>query len=64
MMMLASIGDTINNVVIEEQSDEIWAQQRFFVTTPNKMMAQAMIDAFESVGVDAPEDVRFHIVHR
>ena len=53
MMMLASIGDTINNVVIEEQSDEVWAQQRFFVTTPNKKMAEAMIDAFESVDVPA-----------
>ena len=52
MMMLASIGDTINNVVIEDQSKESWGQQRFFVTTPDEDMADAMTDALVSVGVD------------
>ena len=51
-MMVASIGDTINNVVIEAQSIENWGQQRFFLTTPDKDMADAMIVAFAAVGVD------------
>jgi hypothetical protein len=53
MMMIASIGDTINNVVIEDQSTENWGQQRFFVTTPDKAMADAMTDALAGLdGVD------------
>ena len=53
MMMLATIGDTINNVVIEEQSKENWGQQRFFVVTPDEDMANAMTDALGSAGVDS-----------
>lgn len=52
MMMIASIGDTINNVVIEKQSKENWGQQRFFIITPDKEMVDAMTEALESVGVD------------
>lgn len=52
MMMIASIGDTINNVVIEDQSKENWGQQRFFIITPDKDMADAMTDTLKSVGVD------------
>lgn len=54
MMMIASIGDTINNVVIEEQSKENWGQQRFFVTTPDEAMATAMTNALAGLeGVEA-----------
>lgn len=52
MMMIATIGDTINNVVIEEQSMENWGQQRFFVTTPDEAMADTITDALEGLGVD------------
>jgi hypothetical protein len=52
MMMIATIGDTINNVVIEDQSTKIWEQQRFFVTSPDADMAQAMTDALKQAGVD------------
>lgn len=52
LMMIATIGDTINNIVIENQSNESWGQQRFFVITPDEMMAQAMTKAFKQVGVD------------
>ncbi len=51
MMMLASIGDTINNVVIEDQSNESWGQQRFFVSTPDEAMADAMTEALVAAGV-------------
>ena len=56
MMMVASMGDTINNVVIDDQSGEPWGQQRFFVTTPDENMAGEMIDALKTAGV-AAEDV-------
>jgi hypothetical protein len=52
LMMIATIGDTINNVDIEEQSKENWGQQRFFVITPDEDMADAMIEALKEVGVD------------
>ena len=54
MMMVASMGDTINNVVIDEDSSngKTWGQQRFFVTTPDADMANAMIEALKKVGVD------------
>lgn len=51
MMMIASIGDTINNVVIEDVSKENWGQQRFFVITPDEDMAKTMVEAFNKVGV-------------
>ncbi len=54
MMMIASIGDTINNVVIEDQTKENWGQQRFFVITPDEEMADAMTDALAGLeGIEA-----------
>jgi hypothetical protein len=53
MMILASIGDTINNVVIKDQSNGSWGQQRFIVTTPDGAMADAMTAALVAVGVDS-----------
>ena len=54
VMMIASIGDTINNVVIEEQSKENWGEQRFFVITPDEDMADAVTTALASMeGVDS-----------
>ena len=52
MMMIASIGDTINNVVIEEQSKENWGEQRFFVITPDEDMAETVTATLEWLGVD------------
>lgn len=52
LMMIATIGDTINNVVIENQSDGSWGQPRFFVITPDEQMAKAMTEAFQKAGVD------------
>ena len=49
-MLVASIGNSTNNVVIEKQSKENWGQQRFFVTTPDENMATAMTSM---LGVDA-----------
>ncbi len=54
LMIIASIGDTINNVVIEEESKENWGQHRFFVITPDEDMADAMTKALTGLhGVKA-----------
>jgi hypothetical protein len=47
-MMVASIGDSINNVVMNES----WGQQRFIVITPNKEMAAAMTGTLAALGID------------
>lgn len=53
MMFVASIGDSINNVVIEEQSRESWGQQRFFVITPDQDMEEEMTRQLAALkGVD------------
>ncbi len=43
-MLVASIGNSVNNVVIEQQSKENWGQHRFVVITPDEAMATAMTD--------------------
>lgn len=53
MMMIATIGDTINNVVIEEQSKENWGEQRFIVTTPDEDMSDKITAALASTGVES-----------
>ena len=56
MMFVASIGNSINNVVIEEQSKETWGQQRFFVITPDQDMADAMAAQLAALeGVDSSQ---------
>lgn len=52
LMMIATIGDTINNVVIDNQSHGSWGQPRFFVITPDEQMAKAMTEALQKAGVD------------
>ena len=53
-MLVASIGNSTNNVVIERQSTQSWGQQRFFVTTPDKAMADEMTQMLvDATGVQA-----------
>lgn len=55
-MLFASIGNSANNVTIEEQSGENWGQQRFFVVTPDEDMAAAMTEALAGLeGVEADQ---------
>jgi hypothetical protein len=55
-MLVASIGNSTNNVVIEQQSKENWGQQRFFVITPDEAMAAAMTNALAGVdGIEASQ---------
>jgi len=52
MMMIATVGDTINNVMIENQSAGVWGQPRYFVITADEQMAKAMTEALQKAGVD------------
>jgi hypothetical protein len=53
-MLVASIGNSTNNVVIEQESKENWGRERFFVVTPDEAMATAMTNALVGLkGVDA-----------
>jgi hypothetical protein len=53
-MLVASIGNSINNVVVEQQSKENWGQHRFFVVTPDEAMATAMTKVLAGLeGVEA-----------
>jgi hypothetical protein len=53
-MLVSSIGNSINNVVVEQQSKENWGQHRFIVVTPDEDMAMAMTNALAGLeGVEA-----------
>lgn len=59
VMMVASIGDSINNVVIDRRTGENWqaGQQRFFVITPDADMARAMTEALLRAGVPTADHI-------
>ncbi|SDS37891.1 hypothetical protein [Pseudomonas oryzae] len=55
-LMVASIGDSTNNLVIEEQSQTSWGQQRYFVISPDQDMAASMTAALAGVpGIEATQ---------
>jgi hypothetical protein len=51
MMMISSIGDSINNIVIEQQAGAAFGQQRYFIITPDESMADAVTAALGRAGV-------------
>jgi hypothetical protein len=57
MMMVASIGNSANNVVIEQQSGASWGEQRYFVITPDAGTADAMTAALLRSGVPSADAV-------
>jgi hypothetical protein len=57
LMMIASIGNAINNVVIERGRGAIWSQQRYFVITPDAGTADAMTAALLRSGVPSADEV-------
>jgi hypothetical protein len=57
MMMIASIGNSINNVVIEQQSGQAFGEQRYFLITPDEGMADAMTAALLRAGVPTADHV-------
>jgi hypothetical protein len=54
-MLFSSIGNSINNVVIEEQTGQPWqaGQQRYFVITPDESLAEEITEALRRAGVEA-----------
>ena len=55
MMLVASIGNSINNVVMQGQSGPPWGLERYFVVTPDAGMAGAMTAALVRAGVTSDE---------
>ncbi|WP_027157221.1 hypothetical protein [Methylobacter luteus] len=49
--VLATFGNSINNVVIERQSGAAFDQQRFFIITPDAVMERAVTEALLRAGV-------------
>jgi hypothetical protein len=50
LQLWADLSDPINNVVIENGSDEVWDQVRYFVITPDKNMDDAVRQALGRLG--------------
>ena len=55
-MLVSSIGNTTNDVVIQRKSGEVWGKQRYFVITSDADLAEAMTEALGRAGVP-PSDV-------
>jgi hypothetical protein len=54
--LFASLGNNINNVVIEQQSGEAFDQERFFIITPDQFMDAAVRQALNEIAV-AEQDI-------
>jgi hypothetical protein len=57
MMLVASIGNSINNVVIEQQSGVAFGEQRYFVITPDRDMAETITAALLRAGVPSADHI-------
>lgn len=56
ILVFASLGNSINHVVIEEQSGEAFSQERSFIITPDQVMDAAVRAAMSELSIPA-EDV-------
>jgi hypothetical protein len=56
IQLLASVGNSINNVVIQDGSGRAFGQERYFITTPDQFMEGAVRQAFRSIRVE-DEDI-------
>jgi hypothetical protein len=52
IQLLASLSNSINNVVIERQSGSAFDQVRYFIITPDQNMDEAVRSAFGQISVD------------
>ncbi len=50
--MLASLGNSINDVVIERQSGQAFDQIRYFIITPDELTNEAVRDALQTLQID------------
>ena len=55
IQLLASLGNSINNAVIQTASGAAFNQQRYFITTPDQTMDAAVRAAFSNLGVDGKD---------
>lgn len=55
IQLFASLSNSINNVVIEDQSDSAFGQVRFFIITPDQFMDAAVRQAFAGIAVEEDE---------
>ena len=52
IQLLASVGNSINHVVIQDASGRAFDQDRYFITTPDQFMEEAVRQAFSSIRVE------------
>jgi hypothetical protein len=55
VQLLASLGNSINNVVIQNASSAAFNQQRYFITTPDQFMEQAVKRTLADLGIEGKE---------
>lgn len=52
IQMFASIGNSNNNVIVQEQAGSAFNQERFFISTPDRAMDEAVRSALAAVSID------------
>ena len=52
VQLLSSLGSSINHVVIQDASGKVFDQDRYFITTPDRFMEEAVREAFSRIRVD------------
>jgi len=55
VLVFSSLGNNINNVMMERQSGLPWDKMRYFVITPDQLTDAAVRAALEGLGVDEDE---------
>ena len=53
IQMFASIGNSNNNVIVKEQAGSAFNQQRFFISTPDQLMEEAVRSALATASIDS-----------
>ena len=51
VQLLSSVGNSINHVVIQDASGKVFDQDRYFITTPDRFMEEAVRGAFSRIRV-------------
>ena len=52
VQLLSSLGNSINHVVIQDASGKVFDEDRYFITTPDRFMEEAVREAFSRITVD------------
>ncbi|MFH1875134.1 MAG: hypothetical protein ABH859_08160 [Pseudomonadota bacterium] len=53
IQLVASLGNSNNNVIMQEQSGEAFSKEIFFITTPDQFMDSAIREALNTIGVES-----------